>query len=48
MLRELRGPSGGPNLRVRLLALLVVLGTLFLAAPVVLIPLAQALLSLLF
>ena len=45
MLSELRGPDGGPRLRVRLLALAVVVGLVALTAPLVVIPLVQALLA---
>jgi hypothetical protein len=38
MLTGLRGPSGGPSLRIRLLSLLVVLGLLIITAPLVMIP----------
>ncbi|MDP9392872.1 MAG: hypothetical protein M3Q27_00785 [Actinomycetota bacterium] len=41
MLRSLRSPDGRPALRVRLVALLVVLGMVLLAAPVVLVPLVR-------
>ena len=46
MLSSLRGPDGDPALRVRLLAALVVLGLFLLTAPIVLVPLARALLDL--
>jgi hypothetical protein len=39
VLSSLRGPDGGPALRVRLVAWLVVLGLFLLTAPLVLIPL---------
>lgn len=45
MLRELRSPDGGPRLRVRLLALLVVLGMVLLTAPLVVLPLVRAVLT---
>ena len=48
MLSELRGPDGGPRLRVRLLALLVVLGMVALTAPLVVGPLLQRVLAALF
>jgi hypothetical protein len=37
----LRGPTGEPSLRVRLLSLLVVVGLLVLTAPFVVIPLLR-------
>ena len=43
MLRDLRGPSGGPNLRVRLLAVTIVAGLVLLTAPLVVIPILRAL-----
>ena len=43
MLGQMRGPSGDPNARIRLLALLVVIGMVVLTAPVVLIPILDAL-----
>lgn len=48
VLSELRGPDGGPRLRVRLLALLVVLGMVALTAPLVVVPLVERLLAVLF
>jgi hypothetical protein len=48
VLSELRGPDGGPRLRVRLLALLVVLGLVALTAPLVVVPLVERLLTALF
>ncbi len=45
MLTRLRGPSGGPSLRVRLLSLLVVLGLVLLTAPLVVVPLMHWLLD---
>lgn len=44
MLRSLRNPAGGPSLRARVLAVLVVLGFLVATAPVILVPLVRALL----
>ncbi len=41
MLSSLRGPDGGPALRVRVLALVVVLGLVLLTAPLVLVPLVR-------
>lgn len=43
VLGDLRGRSGGPNAPVRLLALLVVLGMIVAAAPLVVVPLARVL-----
>ncbi len=43
MLGDLRDGRGGPNLRVRLVALLVVLGLVVATAPLVVIPLLTAL-----
>ena len=48
MLRALRDPEGGPALRVRLVAALLVLGLVVLAAPVVLVPLLRWLLGSIF
>ncbi|MDP9407236.1 MAG: hypothetical protein M3P95_05035 [Actinomycetota bacterium] len=48
MLSELRDPDGGPSLRVRLLALVVVVGLVALTAPLVVVPLLEALLTALF
>jgi hypothetical protein len=48
VLSELRAPDGGPRLRVRLLALVVVVGLLVLTAPLVVLPLLEALLNALF
>ena len=45
MLGNMRGPSGDPNARIRLIALLVVIGLVVLTAPVVLIPILDALLG---
>lgn len=45
MLSGLRGPDGGPSLRVRLLAALVVLGLIVLSAPLVLLPVLRAVLG---
>ena len=42
MLRELRDPRGGPNLRVRVLALLVVIDLVVITAPLVVLPLLRA------
>jgi len=41
----LRGPTGKPSLRVRLLSLLVVVGLLIVTAPLVMIPLLRWLLG---
>ena len=48
MLRGLRNPEGGPALRVRLVAALVLLGLVVLTAPVVVVPLLRWLAGLLF
>ena len=45
VLGNMRGPSGDPNARIRLIALLVVIGLVVLTAPVVLIPILDALLG---
>jgi len=47
VLRSLRNASGGPSVRVRILAAIVALLALVLAAPVVLVPLLRALVGLL-
>jgi hypothetical protein len=47
MLATLRNAEGGPSLRVRLLAVLVILGMLLLSAPVV-IPVVRWLAAVLF
>ena len=41
MLGDLRGPSGGPNLRVKLFALLLVAGLVAATAPLVIFPLVR-------
>jgi hypothetical protein len=41
VLSTLRGPDGGPSLRVRALAALVVLGLVVLTAPLVAFPLVR-------
>lgn len=43
MLRSLRSPTGGPSLRARVVAILVVIGALFATAPLLLLPLFQLL-----
>lgn len=48
MLRALRNPDGGPALRVRIVAGLVLLGLVVLTAPVVVIPLLRWLAGLIF
>lgn len=48
MLSDLRGPDGGPSVRTRLLALLVVLGLVALTAPLLVGPLLARLLSAVF
>jgi hypothetical protein len=39
---RLRGPAGGPALRTRAFALLVVVGLVILTAPVVVLPIVRA------
>lgn len=48
MLRGLRDVEGGPSLRSRLLAALVVVGLVVLTAPLVVLPVAAAVSRLLF
>ncbi len=38
MLRSMRGPTGAPRLRIRVLAAAVVIGLVALSAPVVVLP----------
>jgi hypothetical protein len=38
MLRSLRTPTGGPSLRARAVAVLVVVGLVILTAPVIVLP----------
>jgi hypothetical protein len=45
MLSSLRNPRGGPALRVRVIALVLVLGLVLLSAPVVLLPVLRWLLG---
>ncbi len=45
MLRSLRSPTGGPSLRARVVAALVVLGALFATAPLLVLPLFQLLMG---
>jgi hypothetical protein len=47
MLSSLRNPEGGPALRVRIIALVLVAGLVLLSAPVVLVPVLRWLISLL-
>lgn len=47
VLSDLRGPSGGPNLRTRIFALLVVTGLVVATAPLVVFPLIRFLAALL-
>lgn len=46
VLSQLRSPSGGPALRVRVIAALIVLGLVVLTAPLALVPLLRWLLGL--
>jgi len=45
VLSDLRDPDGGPSLRVRFLALLIVVGLVALTAPLVVVPAVRALLE---
>jgi hypothetical protein len=45
VLSDLRDPDGGPSLRVRFLALLIVVGLVALTAPLVVVPALRALLE---
>ena len=45
VLSDLRNPDGGPSLRVRFLALLVVVGLVALTAPLLVVPAVRALLD---
>jgi hypothetical protein len=48
MLSRMRDPAGGPALRVRLLALLVVAGLVISTAPIVVLPIVRGVLHALF